>query len=109
MFSGLNSAFRLRELERKNRDLTDEVRSLKSINDELNRKQRDLVSDNDNLNRSVQDLERENRKLQIEIDHLTMQLKKLGGSGGTTNVRDETTVSRCSHPTRISLGYKGAQ
>ena len=62
-------------MERKTRDLTDEVRSLKSINDELNRKQRDLMSENDNLNRTCQDLERDNRKLQMEIEHLTMQLK----------------------------------
>ena len=62
-------------MERKTRDLTDEVRSLKSQNDELNRKQRDLTSENDNLNRTCQDLERDNRKLQMEIDRLTMQLK----------------------------------
>ena len=68
-------AFRLRELERKARDLTDEVRSLKSVNDELNRKQRDLISENDNLNRTCQDLERNNRKLQMEVDHLNMLLK----------------------------------
>ena len=67
--------FRLREMERKTRDLTDEVRSLKSVNDELNRKQRDLMSENDNLNRTCQDLERNNRKLQMEIDHLNMLLK----------------------------------
>jgi predicted RNase H-like nuclease (RuvC/YqgF family) len=70
-----NFLSRFREMERKNRDMTDEVRSLKSINEELNRKQRDLQSENDNLNRTCQEHDRENRKLQMEIEHLKMQLK----------------------------------